>query len=140
MQHNSAADTRDDNMCDEITNATIGAVMSSVQNIVQQAARTAWAQDDHVGAAMLTVNCLSKHFNTADEDMPLRTLEIAYDCGDSHDEISGFCCKLRRGGTRDPRLHSQLFLAAIDKVRDLGSSDDNRYGVFLSGTPRTLTW
>ena len=37
MQDNSAADTSDDNMCDEITNATIGAVRSSVQMIVQQA-------------------------------------------------------------------------------------------------------
>ena len=64
--------------------------------------------------------------------MTLRTLEIAYECGDSHDEISRFCSKLRRGGTRDPRLHSQPFLAAIDKVRDLGSSDDDRYGVCLS--------
>ena len=124
MQDNFAADTSDDNMCDEITNATIGVVRSSVQMIVQQAARAAWAQDDHVGAATLTINCLSKHFNTADEDMLMRTLEIAFDCGDSHDEISGFCCKLR-GGTRDPRLHSQPFLAAIDKVRDLGSSNDD---------------
>ena len=129
MQDNSAADTSDDNMCDEITNATIGAVRSSVQNIVQQAARTAWAQDDHVGAATLTMNCLSKHFNTADEDMPMKTLEIAYDCGHSHDEIFGFCCKLQRGGTRDPRQQSQPFVAAIDKVRDFGSSDDDRYGV-----------
>ena len=101
MQDNSAADTSDDNMCDEITNATIGAVRSSVQMIVQQAAHTAWAQDDHVGAATLTTNCVSKHFNTADEDMPLRTSEIAYDCGHSHDEISGFCFKLQGGGTRD---------------------------------------
>ena len=76
MQDNSAADSSYDNMCDEITNATIGAARSSVQMIVQQAAPAAWAQDDHVGAATLTVNCLSKHFNTADEDMPLRTLEI----------------------------------------------------------------
>ena len=60
MQDNSAADTSDDTMCDDITNATIGAVRSSVQNIVQQAARTAWAQDDHVGAATLTINCFVK--------------------------------------------------------------------------------
>ena len=88
-----------------------------------------------MGAATLTINCLSKHFNTADEDMPLRTLEIAYDCGHSHDEISGFCCKLRGGGTREPRQQSQPFLAAIDKVRDFGSSDDDRHGVCLSALP-----
>ena len=41
MQDNSAADTSDDNKCDEITNATIGAVRSSVQMIVRM------AQDDH---------------------------------------------------------------------------------------------
>ena len=76
-----------------------------------------------MGAATLTINCLSKHFNTADEDMPLRTFEIAYDCGHSHDEISGFCCKLRGGGTRHPRQQSQPFLAVIDKVRDWHSKD-----------------
>ena len=35
MQDNSTADTSDDNMCDEITNSTIGAVRSCVQMIVR---------------------------------------------------------------------------------------------------------